>query len=62
MEFVNSDAKMISVFMKYFRSKNIDDRRVRGGMTIHVQDNEAECKEHWKKVTTLEDSNFINRR
>ena len=60
VEFVNSDAKMISVFMKYLRTKNIDERRIRARMTIHVQDDESECKEYWKKVTSLKDSNFIS--
>lgn len=59
VEFVNSDPRMISVFMKYLRSKDIDHRRIRARMTIHVQDNESECKEYWKRVTSLEDSNFI---
>jgi len=28
-------------------------------MTIHVQDDEALCKEYWKRVTSLEEGNFM---
>jgi hypothetical protein len=47
VEFVNSHPMMISIFMKYLRAKNI-------------QDDEVECGAHWKKVTSLDDSNFIS--
>jgi len=56
VEFVNSDPNMISVFMRYLRAKDIDEARIRARMTIHVQDDESECKEYWKKVTALRDS------
>jgi len=57
---VNSDPRMISVFMRYLRTKDIDEARIRARMTIHVQDDEAECKDYWKKVTSLNDANFIS--
>jgi hypothetical protein len=60
VEFVNSDPKMISVFMKYLRTRHVDEARIRARMTIHVQDDELECKEYWKKVTSLSDPNFIS--
>jgi hypothetical protein len=60
VESVNSDPKMISVFMRYLRTKNIDERRIRARITLHVQDNEMRCKEYWKKVTSLNDSSFIS--
>jgi hypothetical protein len=60
VEFVNSDPRMISVFMKYLRTKNIDERRIRARITLHVQDNETRCKEYWKEVTSLNDSSFIS--
>lgn len=60
VEFVNSDPTMISVFMRYLRTKEVDEARIRARMTIHVQDDEAACREHWKKITSLEDSNFIS--
>ena len=60
VEFVNSDPRMISVFMIYLRSKDIDEARIRARMTIHVQDEERECKDYWKRVTSLKDTNFIS--
>jgi len=57
---VNPDPRMISVFMRYLRTKNIDERRIRARITLHVQDNETRCKEYWKEVTSLNDSNFIS--
>lgn len=60
VEFVNSDPRMISVFMTYLRTKDIDEGRIRARMTIHVQDEERECKEYWKNVTSLKDANFIS--
>jgi hypothetical protein len=60
VEFVNSDPKMIAVFMRYLRTKDVDESRIRARMTIHVQDDEAECREYWKKITSLHDSNFIS--
>jgi len=60
VEFVNSDPRMISIFMRYLRTKDIDEARIRARVTIHVQDDEVECKDYWKKVTSLNDSNFIS--
>jgi hypothetical protein len=40
--FVNSDPRMISVFMRYLHTKNIDERRIRARITLHVQDNEVQ--------------------
>jgi len=60
VEFVNSDPKMIAVFMTYLRSKDVEESRIRARMTIHVQDDEVECKEYWKKATALRDANFIS--
>jgi hypothetical protein len=60
VEFVNSDPRMISVFMRYLRTKNIDERRIRARITLHVQDNETRCTEYWKEVATLNDSSFIS--
>ncbi len=59
VEFVNSDPRMISVFLKFLRAKGIDERRLRIRMTLHVQDDENACKEYWKKVTALGDKNFM---
>jgi hypothetical protein len=35
VEFVNSDPKMISVFMRYLRSKNVNEARIRIRMDGH---------------------------
>ncbi len=59
VEFVNSDPEMISIFMKYIRTKGVEERRLRIRMEIHVQDDEAECRRYWKYVTGLQDDNFI---
>ncbi len=60
VEFVNSDPRMISVFMKYLRAKKVDESRIRARMTIHIQDDESECRKYWKEVTALDDRNFIS--
>jgi hypothetical protein len=60
VEFVNSDPVMISIFMKYLRTKNVDETRIRARMTIHVQDDEMKCKDYWKNVTSLSDASFIS--
>ena len=60
VEFVNSDPRMISVFMKYLRTKDVDESRIRARMTVHIQDDAEECKDYWKKVTSLNDANFIS--
>jgi hypothetical protein len=60
VEFVNSDARMISIFMRYLRAKGVDEERIKVRMMIHLQDNEAQCREYWKTVTSLKDSNFIS--
>lgn len=50
---------MISILMKYLRTKGVDERRLRIRMEIHVQDDEGDCKQYWKSVTGLQDDNFI---
>ena len=59
VEFVNSDAQMISVFMKFLRSKGVDEGRIRIRMAIHIQDDETTCKEYWAKITGLGSASFI---
>jgi hypothetical protein len=59
VEFVNSDPRMISVFMKYLRAKHVDERRLKIRMTIHVQDDEDECRRYWKRIIGTNDSNFL---
>jgi len=59
VEFVNSDPRMVSLFMRYLRSKDIDESRIRARMTIHVQDDESTCRNYWKGVTSLKDIQFI---
>jgi len=34
--FVNSDPRMISVFMRYLRSRHVDEARIRVRMAIHI--------------------------
>ncbi len=60
VEFVNSDARMISVFLKFLRAKGVDEGRLRVRMALHVQDDEEARKEYWKRVTSLDDKNFIS--
>jgi len=59
IEFVNSDPVMIRVFMKYLRTKGVDEKRIRARISIHEQDDVTECVEYWKGVTSLHDSNFL---
>jgi hypothetical protein len=59
VEFVNSDPRMISIFMKYLRATGIYEERLKIRMTIHVQDDENECKKFWRAVTGTDDSNFL---
>jgi len=60
VEFVNSDPRMVSIFMKYLRGKGVEERRLRIRLSIHVQDDEEECKAYWKTVTGLRDYHFIS--
>jgi hypothetical protein len=60
VEFVNSDPKMVAIFMRYLRMKGVDENRIRIRMMIHRQDDELQCKNFWKRVTSLKDSNFIS--
>jgi hypothetical protein len=60
VEFVNSDPKMVAIFMRYLRMKDIHENRIKIRMMIHRQDDELRCKEYWKSVTSLKDSNFIS--
>jgi hypothetical protein len=59
VEFVNSDPRIISLFMRYLRSKEITEARIRIRMGLHVQDDEHSCRSFWKAITGLKDSNFI---
>jgi hypothetical protein len=59
VEFVNSDPRIISIFMKYIRAKGIDEKRLRLRMEIHTQDHEIICRQYWKRVVNAKDSNFI---
>jgi hypothetical protein len=38
----------------------VDERQLRIRLGIHVQDDDEECKEYWKTVTGLSDSNIIS--
>jgi hypothetical protein len=60
VEFVNSDPKMVAVFMKYIRAKGVDEKRLRLRLAIHIQDDETECKKYWIELTGLNDSNFMS--
>ena len=60
VEFVNSDSKMVAVFMKYIRAKGVDEKRLRLRLAIHIQDDESECKKYWIELTGLNDSNFMS--
>ena len=59
VEFVNSDPRMISIFMRYLRSKEVDEDRIRIRMMIHLQDDEVACREFWKVATGLQDASFM---
>jgi hypothetical protein len=59
VEFVNSDPVMIKVFMKYLRSRGIQESRIRARISLHEQDSISEYQDYWKGVTSLDDSNFL---
>jgi len=59
IEFVNSDPRMISIFMRYLRELGVEEKRIRLRMTIHQQDDERKCKDYWRTVTSLNDSSFL---
>jgi hypothetical protein len=59
VEFVNSDPVMIKVFMKYLRSRGIEESRIRARISLHEQDSISEYEDYWKVVTSLDDSNFL---
>jgi hypothetical protein len=45
--------------MRYLRAQRVEEKRIRARLTIHQQDNERRCKNFWKSVTSLNDSNFL---
>jgi hypothetical protein len=59
VEFVNSDSRMIWIFMRYLRARGVEENRIRARMMIHIQDDETKCRNYWKRVTSLKDSNFL---
>jgi hypothetical protein len=59
IEFVNSDPAMISIFMRYLRARGVEEGRIRARLTIHQQDSDQECRNFWKEVTSLNESNFL---
>lgn len=59
VELVNSNPEIISVFMRYLRSKGVDETRLRFRLAIHCDDDERSCKDYWKDVTGAGDSSFI---
>ena len=60
VEFVNSDPRMIMVFLKYLRSLDVEEDRIKLRMALHSQDDETSCREYWKSITKLANSNFIS--
>ena len=59
VEFVNSDSSMVLLFMKYLRTKNIDEKRLRARMMLHETDDESECKNYWRNITGINESCFL---
>lgn len=59
VEFVNSDPRIVRVFMKYLRTKGIQEKRLRLRMELHTEDDETMCRDYWKAVTRTGNSNFI---
>jgi hypothetical protein len=45
--------------MRYLRAEGIDESRIRVRMMIHTQDDEVRCRDHWKRVASVDDSNFL---
>jgi len=59
VEFVNSDPAIIKVFMKFLRTKGIEERRLRARVSVHDTDDIQECEEFWMRVTSLGPPNFL---
>ena len=60
VEFVNSDPRLVSIFMCFLRNKDIDESRLKARMMIHTQDDETECGSYWKRFALLDDYKLIS--
>ncbi len=59
VSFINSDPKMISVFLHAFRkSFEIDEKKFRGLVHLHEYHNEGQIKQYWSSITKIPESQF----
>jgi len=59
VSFINSDPKMISLFLYTLRhSFNIDESKLRGLVHVHEYHNEGKIKEYWSQVSGISLNQF----
>jgi len=59
VELCNTNPKIIQLFLKYLRTFNIDEKKLRMKLFIHYGDNEEETKQYWSKITGIPLNQFI---
>ena len=61
-EFINSDGKMISVYLTILRKVfNIKEECIKSTMRIFSGMNQKECLNYWSKVTNISKNKFLIR-
>ncbi len=59
ISFVNSDAEMISVFIRFLREiLKIPEEKIRPSMRLYAHINEKEAQRYWMRATQLPHENF----
>lgn len=60
ISFVNSDAEMVSIFVRFLRDVlEISSNNIRLGMRLYAHINEEEARRHWMKTTRLSKERFF---
>lgn len=53
IEVCNSNPLVIKLFLKYLRTYNIDEGKLKGRCSLHDGDNEDNIKKYWSKVSGI---------
>jgi hypothetical protein len=58
IEVCNSNPKVIRAFMKYLRTFNINERKLRGRISLHEHSDEKKAKQYWSQITGMPINQF----
>ena len=59
IEFVSSDPLLIKIFLNFLRNElNLEEKRLRGRLQIHEDNNEEKVRNYWSKITGIPPSQF----